>query len=369
MKRWQNLFLSTLLVICNSAAAQWAEVTGTGEDSESALNDAKRNAVEQVVGSYISSETLVSQSSVVNDEIYAKSVGFVTDFKVLDEGRRNGAYYVHANINVDTNPNSQLMNKIAMIKTLGDPRIGVIVFKNNAGGQRGLQYDDITEAAVNDKLLELGFNHVVDTSIVAKLRNSALLNSIYNGEQSLLGDTSSYGVDILVLVKSNVDATRINITRQDGTNVATQLIRGNANITGKVITLADAAIKGSFTATGQGMDISNATAINKALQAASGDIAQKVEKILRNKAAKAFDGVQIIASSNDYNKIEQLVSDLRRVNGVQSVYVREYANGKAVIDIESVQKPHIIFRMLQEKSKLGLFNDGISGNSLKLIVS
>lgn len=369
MNKWQKLLIASLLVLCNCASAQWAEVTGTGEDSDSALNDAKRNAVEQIVGSYISSETITSQYSVLNDEIYAKSVGFVTNIQVLDEGRRNGLYYVHANINVNTNPDSELMNQIAMIKSLGDPRIGVVVFKNQGSYYAEMQYDDITEEAVNDKLINLGFNNVVDTSIVAKLRNSELLNSIYNGKNSLLGDTSNYGIDVLVLVKSNVDATRINIMRQDGTNVATQLIRGNANITGKVITLSNAAIKGTFTATGQGIDISDSTAINKALQQASGNIAQEVEKILRKKAAKAFDGIQIIASSNDYGKIEELVKVLKSINGVQSVYIREYNNGKAIIDVESTQKPHIIFKMLQTKSRLGLFNDGISGNNLRLVVS
>lgn len=261
------------------------------------------------------------------------------------------------------------MNQIAMIKSLGDPRIGVVVFKNKGNYYGEVQYDDITDEAVNDKLINLGFNNVVDTSIVAKLRNSELLNSIYNWRNSLLCDTSNYGVDVLVLVKSNVDATRINIMRQDGTNVATQLIRGNANITGKVITLSNAAIKGTFTATGQGIDISDSTAINKALQQASGNIAQEVEKILRKKAAKAFDGVQIIASFNDYGKIEELVNVLKSINGVQSVYIREYSNGRAIIDIESIQKPHIIFKMLQTKSRLGLFNEGISSNNLRLVVS
>lgn len=65
MNKWPKLLIGSLLVLCNCASAQWSEVTGTGEDSESALNDAKRNAVEQIVGTYINSETLVSQASVV----------------------------------------------------------------------------------------------------------------------------------------------------------------------------------------------------------------------------------------------------------------------------------------------------------------
>ena len=54
-----------LLALSNVTYAQIADVTGIGEDSDSALRDAKRNAVEQVVGTYINSETLVSQASVV----------------------------------------------------------------------------------------------------------------------------------------------------------------------------------------------------------------------------------------------------------------------------------------------------------------
>ena len=54
-----------LLALSNITYAKIADVTGIGEDSDSALRDAKRNAVEQVVGTYINSETLVSQASVV----------------------------------------------------------------------------------------------------------------------------------------------------------------------------------------------------------------------------------------------------------------------------------------------------------------
>ena len=54
-----------LLALSNITYAQITDVTGIGEDSDSALRDAKRNAVAQVVGTYINSETLVSQASVV----------------------------------------------------------------------------------------------------------------------------------------------------------------------------------------------------------------------------------------------------------------------------------------------------------------
>lgn len=65
MMRWEVVTAMLLLALNNITYAQIADVTGIGEDSDSALRDAKRNAVEQVVGTYINSETLVSQASVV----------------------------------------------------------------------------------------------------------------------------------------------------------------------------------------------------------------------------------------------------------------------------------------------------------------
>lgn len=370
--RWKVVTAMLLLALNNITYAQIADVSGVGEDRDSALRDAKRNAVEQVVGTYINSETLVSQASVVSDEIYAKSVGFITDVRVIDEGKRNGSYYVHAKIDVNTNPNSELMNRIEMVKALGDPRIGVVVFKNGTVSEYGSQeksYDDITEESVNSKLLSMGFSHVMDANIVAKLRNSSLLSSLYNGDTNLLGETGSIGVDVLVLAQSKVDAAKINLTQQDGTTVDTQLVRGTADITGKVIMLATGNIQGTFSVRGQGIDISENTANNKALKNASANAAAEVGKILRKKATKAFDGLQIIASVNDNEKLAELVADLKNLKGVQGVYMREYQNGKAVIDIESNQQLHILLRMLKEKSHLGLFNEGITNNTMELIVS
>lgn len=372
MVRWKIVTAMLLLALNNITYAQIADVSGVGEDRDSALSDVKRNAVEQVVGTYINSETLVSQASVVSDEIYAKSVGFITDVRVIDEGKRNGSYYVHAKIDVNTNPNSELMNRIEMVKALGDPRIGVMVFKNGTVSEYGSQeksYDDITEESVNSKLLSMGFSHVMDANIVAKLRNSSLLSSLYNGDTNLLGETGSIGVDVLVLAQSKVDAAKINLTQQDGTTVDTQLVRGTADITGKVIMLATGNIQGTFSVRGQGIDISESTANNKALKNASANAAAEVGKILRKKAAKAFDGLQIIASVNDNEKLAELVSDLKNLKGVQGVYMREYQNGKAVIDIESNQQLHILLRVLKEKSHLGLFNEGITNNTMELLVS
>ena len=49
--------------------------------------------------------------------------------------------------------------------------------------------------------------------------------------------------------------------------------------------------------------------------------------------------------------------------------MKENVEIKAVIDIESNQQLHILLRMLKEKSHLGLFNEGITNNTMELLVS
>lgn len=55
--RWKVVTAMLLLALNNITYAQIADVSGVGEDRDSALRDAKRNAVEQIVGTYINSET------------------------------------------------------------------------------------------------------------------------------------------------------------------------------------------------------------------------------------------------------------------------------------------------------------------------
>ena len=61
--------------------------TGVGRDSDSALRNALRAAVEQAVGTLVDSETLAENDEVVSDKILSYSGGFVQSHRVLGEPR------------------------------------------------------------------------------------------------------------------------------------------------------------------------------------------------------------------------------------------------------------------------------------------
>jgi len=62
------------------------EGVGYGLTKDAAIEQAKRDAVEVGLGAYISSETIVTATT-LTDNIYSKAQGFVKTFKVISESK------------------------------------------------------------------------------------------------------------------------------------------------------------------------------------------------------------------------------------------------------------------------------------------
>lgn len=367
MKKWQALTVSFLLALSNTVFAQIADVTGVGEDSDSALRDAKRNAVEQVIGTYISSETLVSQASVVSDEIYAKAVGFVTDVQVLDEGRRNGSYYLHAKINVNTNPNSELMNRIEMIKALGDPRIGVIVtYYGDIDNEAKEKYPLMCEAAINSKLAELGFSHVVNSAVIFNEKN--LDRRLDINVQKLIPNTT---VDYLVVGKLDLNNSNIILPRYSdinngdiAKNIKTNLINSLAELSVDIMKASSGEVVNSFRVEGKTIQNNYNNAGNASINLVSLGAAKRVKSALSKKAANVDNTLQLHIEANSYNDVMDISKALKNMSGVSNVHEQNYDNGKSVISIETTLKPQTVFRILKDKVDFNIFMKNVTVNDM-----
>ena len=383
MKQKFLLLLVVFFLFTNVALAQQVTVDGVGSDKESALRDAMRNAVETVVGTMIDSRTLIDKNVVALDEIYSKSQGFVKDIKILQESQTGGMYRIKANVDVNTNPDTQLMNRLQMIMLLNDPRIAVVVLRGNSGssapvsdengnminGQSNNGTDQISETALNEKLLELGFTHVVDADTVTRLYDLPALRSIYNGEQSGFVHNGNLGIDYLVLGKSETDAQKISLPDDKGNYVETMLTGTKSNLHVKIIKFSTGELVGTFSVEGQGIENNTNRADNKALKDVAAKAAKKLEEKFRKLGAQPFTGMRMTVSANDYANVEKLMQELRSVSGVQNVYVRERNGNKTILDVDTTQKPHIIVNSLRQRSKLGIFVENMSNDSVELVIS
>lgn len=174
--------MACLLLWTNITYAQQVTVTGVGDNKDAAIKDAFRNAVEQVVGIYVNSSTVVSNYQVELDKIYANSEGYITDFKVLRTAYKGEGCHVQVLVDVDTEPSSKLLSDLKLTYMLDNPRIMVKV----SGGQ----YAGICEAALVSKLREMGLEVVA--------AKSSTPNSMQNRTESVVDvNNDMTGMDIV----------------------------------------------------------------------------------------------------------------------------------------------------------------------------
>ena len=289
-------FLTALLMsvsMASTAFAQSITIDGHGTDREAAIRDAEKAAVERVVGTLIDSQTLIENSMLELQQIYTMSQGFVHGVDVLSESRSgDGIYNVLARVEVESEPNTDLISRLTTIMRLNDPRITVIILRDES--EPGT-HDEPAESALVDRLLTLGFSHVVDADVVANLENAVLLERIYNGEKGLVGVGSSYGADYLVLGKTRATASRMQIPnyRGGGGYQDTNRFTGNANLTARIIKLSTGDIIGTFSVNAPpriGLDVSTAqlNAVQAAANAAADELEKKFKKLAMTVTIKNF---------------------------------------------------------------------------------
>ena len=350
-----------------AANAQVVTVTGFGADKEAAARDASRKAVEQVVGTFIDSKTLMNNLAIQLDEVYKKSQGFVKNIQILSENKIDSStYQVQARIDVDTEPNGKLIDEITMIMQLNDPRIAVVILENNEGQ---ILHVESAESALNQKLLELGFSRVLDAKQVIKLQNPELLQNIFSGEENFSGNVD-HAADFLVVGKVSKDARNISIPKFGESGMAeTSLLNIKTNLKVDVLKYDTGELVGSFTTSGIGIENNSSRAGDNSVEVAAKKSAEKLAETFKKFGSKTSQGLTFTIIADDEIKLEQILNEIKSLGVVDSAQIREQKNNSAIISVESSQKPSAIATMLKSRSKLGIFIEDMSNSACKLKIS
>lgn len=249
------------LMMFNIAEAREVTVDGVGTDRDSALKDARRNAVEQVIGTFVDSRTLVNNAIVEMDQIYLKSAGFVGKVDILSEDSSGGVYRVRATINVDESPNSELLQQVQAVMALNDPKIAVSVVKGDTRA-----HETAIESAIINRLVSMNFSHVVDT---ANTPSGAAPNA-----------------EFMVMATTSTSSKGIKIPDFKGGYIETGLDNGQTELTAKIIRLDTGDILETFTIETSGIGEGSTTAEREALKNMANQAAEKVDEKFRRIGAK-----------------------------------------------------------------------------------
>ncbi len=359
------LFVICLLCFASSAVfAKEVTVTGFGADRQSALRDARRAAVEEVVGAFVDSRTLTENFAVSLDSIYTKSQGFVGKVTILREGMSGGIYQVQATVDVNANPDAKILQEIQTVVALNDPRIAVIILKEGAPGV----HEERIESAITERLIEKKFTHIIDPKLLAGLQDARMLESLYDG-RPVTHIGKSYGADFVVLGKCATTTQQVVIPDFKGGYQTTNLNNSKSEMTVKILRLDTAAILDTFTVEAPGLEFGVAKANSEAIKNMAETAAEKVDLKFRHIASRVGNSSIEITAAGNASKFNQLVEDLKGIPGVQNVRLREQRGNKAIISVDTVQSANGLIRLLRERTKLGIYVDSIGSASAGIMVS
>lgn len=348
---WEKFFIitATLIFMSTSAAAQIVTVQGSGISESAAIKNAKRVAVEQVIGTRIKANSLMIDSELVFDAVQSRSAGYVTSCDVIKKTSSNGLIEITARVNVSDEPNSALMKDIELVMALNDPRLGVVVeYYGDDGGETLKKYPVMCEAAIREELIKRGFTHVVDKK----------------------GD-----VDFVISGRLSVEKSHDvklpnwrNIGNDDFKLLDTGLSHSVSSIDCKIKKVETDEVVGEFQANGNGTDATGKEVSQQAVTAMAFEAAKQVRTILSREASKVFSSVKIFAKTDDGEKILTLEEILRQTQGVNNVYIRSFKGGQCIIDVGTDLTPQNLYRALQQAASdsLSLQMTGFSSITLEI---
>lgn len=328
---------------------------------DAALSDALRRAVEQGVGSFVSSETRVENFQLLSDRIYSNSRGYVSSYRVITESRDGGLYRVVIRARVRL---GELENDLAAIGLLlreqGRPRVMVVVRELPAGGDWG-GYDPTMSQTMLETMLVDAFRSkgfpVVDAATVARniekeqLRlilagddRTAMLVGMKTGAEIVVAGTAERSRSSRVIAGAARDIFRFRLSAR-AVNVESGEILGAVAPVVELPFSEDEARRRAADTTGTAL----------------------VSHILSGWTRR--ENVTIIQASNaDFDRVQQLRDEIRsRLRGIIQVISRDLTGSVATLEVVSETSSQEVLDGLRTRGITVPFEVlGLAGNRIEI---
>ena len=358
------------------------QATGTGNiiagdvahARDDAIDDALRKAVQQALGTYLSSETLVQNYQMVEDNILTWTHGYVKNYRVVSERQLDPSTYqvvVEADIRMDDlkSDAESLQNLLAK---MGNPRMMIMIQERNIGeNYQGEGYFDVdmtaAETAMNDVFLQKGIE-VVDPSVIKqKLKKQQALAALAGNVRAATAIAHEYGAEVIVLGKAMAKvATGVNLYGMKSCQ---------ADVTARAINTDTGTIIATASAHAAKPHIDAMTGGTMAIKAASSRVAnQLLDKILKKWRAQYYNATAIeldVTGLKNFNQLEQFKTTMKYyIRGIKNIFDRKFRGGKAILEVKMTGNARQLARELSNKDlgKIKVNVLGVTPNSLELQV-
>ncbi len=306
-----------------------------------AIQNALRIAVEQAVGTMIASETAIENYQVLSDSIYAKTQGYIQNYRITSEKSVDNLYQVIIQARAAKGKlKNDLMALGLLMARKNMPRVMIMVAEQNVGQTHysywwhahSYQADlSVVENTLMEKLVSKGFN-VVDHSVktkTLKINAPYKVVSLSNTAIKTLGNL--FDAEVVIYGKA--------LAKTAGSVMGTSMKSVQADLSLRAVNTDTGQVIASATKHSAAVHISEITAGGKALALATNEIADNLlNQIIKRWSQDVNQGalIQIIITGVNSNRnLVKFKSILKnRVRGISGVFQRGLSSGTATLDIQ-----------------------------------
>jgi len=299
------------------------QTEGYGISESDALLKAKRNAVEEGIGTFLISQTEVKNFELQKDVIITKTTGSVKRYDILEKKKQpDNVFYTKIKAVVSlASIKADLAALKILLESMDKPRMMVVIQEENG---------NFVENAILDYLNGKGFE-LVDTAVVAALmfKEGKLIMQAAEGDPSVAAQIGvENGAEYIIAGKA---IKSLSDTQYD-------MKSGQVNITTKVVNCSNAKIIASKSASGAFAHISSDTAMAKAAERAATRLMDRklFEEIVSSFQDMVNNGITLdvtikkVANFKVQKKIKRIIGDL---SNTVTVNKRSFGGGNLKLSV------------------------------------
>lgn len=316
----------------------FAAITGGNKviARDKAVDDALRKAVEQAVGTMVSSDTMTESYKVIHDKILARTTGYVEKYKILSEGPEGDLYRVRVQAEIGRADLTSDLNALGLLHVMVEkPKVMVIIDEKIGGlyGTTGSESMGQAESTIIEKLINAGFNVVDADTVKANISRDKALRILEGDNRAAAAEGLKYGAQIVITGKA---FSKNAITSIRGTNM--QSIQ--ATMQARVIRTDTAKVIASKSATGAQAHIDEMQGGALAIKEASEKISDElIEMIVKQWSGEVYGRSQeitvMINGLVSYRHLAAVKKILEKeTQGVKAVHQRSFTGGIAELSID-----------------------------------
>lgn len=308
---------------------------------ESALKNAFRHAIEQVVGVMINSRTVVKDSELLQDKIFSKSSGFIKTYKINSETFEGDECRISVKATVSAVRLEKGLHDLGLLsKKMGKPRIAVIITEQNIGNDApvsslsdGSVNAGIAESVINAVFEKKGYNLVDRDTLVALAKREGTLSStgVMTSSDAAVQVAAGGGAEVVIIGQA---VAKSGATVLSGTNMRTS----DAMVSLRAVNADTGQLIASHSTNARSANVNPTAGGSEAIKKATMELAEKLHQKIVAKWTSNVTGTRtarLVVKGIDFVGIARFRELLReQIGHVEDTVERGFKDGVLTLDAE-----------------------------------